>query len=147
MLIFIGESLPESGDPLTFGVEWIPSIPYTYRLFLIWDPTGLNSQRSLLSSLATPLRERNGLPNGTSRQMNGYISGCWKRGLGCEGLLAMHLILVIMNRVGQQPSLLAKPVILEKNSCKTPFTMLKGIIFISVIVIQDASRLQLVSSL
>ena len=48
---------------------------------------------------------------------------------------------------GQQPSLLAKPVILEKNSCKTPFTMLKGIIFISVIAIQDASRPQLVSSL
>jgi hypothetical protein len=38
----------------------------------------------------------------------------------------MPLTLVIMNRVGQQPSLLTKLVILEKSSFKTQFTILQG---------------------
>ena len=39
------------------------------------------------------------------------------------------LTLVIMNRVGQQPSLLTKLVILERSSFKTQFTMLKETIY------------------
>ena len=78
--------------------------------------------------------------------MKVYTDNCKKRGLG-EGLLAILLTLVIMNRVGQQQSLLTKLVILEESSCKTQFTTLKGMSFMLVIVIQDVSRPQLVSSL
>ena len=78
--------------------------------------------------------------------MKVYTDNCKKRGLG-EGLLAMLLTLVIMNRVVQQQSLLTKLAILEKSSFKTQFTTLKGMSFMLVIVIQDVSRPQLVSSL
>ena len=78
--------------------------------------------------------------------MKVYTDNCKKRGLG-EGLLAILLTLVIMNRVGQQQSLLTKLVILEKSSFKTQFTTLKGMSLMLVIVIQDVSRPQLVSSL
>ena len=78
--------------------------------------------------------------------MKVYTDKCKKRGLG-EGLLAILLTLVIMNRVVQQQSLLTKLAILEKSSFKTQFTTLKGMSFMLVIVIQDVSRPQLVSSL
>jgi hypothetical protein len=78
--------------------------------------------------------------------MKVYTDNCKKRGLG-EGLLAILLTLVIMNRVVQQQSLLTKLAILEKSSFKTQFTTLKGMSFMLVIVIQDVSRPQLVSSL
>jgi hypothetical protein len=79
--------------------------------------------------------------------MKVYTDNCKKRGLG-EGLLAIILLtLVIMNRVAQQQSLLTKLAILEKSSFKTQFTTLKGMSFMLVIVIQDVSRPQLVSSL
>ena len=78
--------------------------------------------------------------------MKVYTDNCKKRGLG-EGLLAILLTLVIMNRVAQQQSLLTKLAILEKSSFKTQFTTLKGMSFMLVIVIQDVSRPQLVSSL
>ena len=73
--------------------------------------------------------------------MKVYTDNCKKRGLG-EGLLAILLTLVIMNRVVQQQSLLTKLAILEKQ-----FTTLKGMSFMLFIVIQDVSRPQLVSSL
>ena len=79
--------------------------------------------------------------------MKVYTDNCKKRGLG-EGLLAIILLtLVIMNCVAQQQSLLTKLAILEKSSFKTQFTTLKGMSFMLVIVIQDVSRPQLVSSL
>ena len=78
--------------------------------------------------------------------MKVYTDNCKKRGLG-EGLLAILLTLVIMNRVAQQQSLLTKLAISEKSSFKTQFTTLKGMSFMLVIVIQDVSRPQLVSSL
>ena len=78
--------------------------------------------------------------------MKVYTDNCKKRGLG-EGLLAILLTLVIMNRVAQQQSLLTKLAILEKSSFKTQFTTLKGMSLMLVIVIQDVSRPQLVSSL
>ena len=78
--------------------------------------------------------------------MKVYTDNSKKRGLG-EGLLAILLTLVIMNRVVQQQSLLTKLAILEKSSFKTQFTTLKGMSFMLVIVIQDVSRPQLVSSL
>ena len=78
--------------------------------------------------------------------MKVYTDNCKKRGLG-EGLLAILLTLGIMNRVVQQQSLLTKLAILEKSSFKTQFTTLKGMSFMLVIVIQDVSRPQLVSSL